>query len=178
MHRPCIQLLLFWTIAPLLAERRQQNLFWLKLITLFNHKQFFVNYQKWVTFDYDWLCKKACIYLLPSSAGLNCGLFAECYTTYPSFGALSSCNIPVDADVPKTRVFWWRFGDPIRVPRIASRVPRISENCHRFPRIRENRVPRIREIGFLQVHTRYLTFSLKKPCEDQNLFEFQKLLID
>jgi len=36
------------------------------------------------------------------------------------------------------------FRDPIRVPRI------------------ENRVPRIREIGFLQVRTGYLTFSLKK----------------
>jgi len=41
-------------------------------------------------------------------------------------------------------------------------VPRISENCHRVPRIRENRVLRIIEIGSLQVHTRYLTFSLKK----------------
>ena len=40
-------------------------------------------------------------------------------------------------------VFW----DPIR-------VPRISENCHR--------VLRIRESGFLQDHTGYLTFSLKK----------------
>jgi len=38
--------------------------------------------------------------------------------------------------------------DPIR-------VPRISENYHP--------VPRIREIGSLQVHTGYLTFSLKKP---------------
>jgi len=36
----------------------------------------------------------------------------------------------------------------------------------RDPRIRENyyRVPRIREIGSLQIHTRYLTFSLKKTC--------------
>ena len=33
----------------------------------------------------------------------------------------------------------------------------------RVPRI-ENRVPTIREIGSLQVHTRCLTFSLKKPA--------------
>jgi len=44
------------------------------------------------------------------------------------------------------------FRDPIRVPRIENR----------FPRIRENRVPKIREIGSLEVHTGYLTFSLKK----------------
>jgi len=54
------------------------------------------------------------------------------------------------------------------------RVPRIKENYHWVLRIKENyhwvagikenyhRVPRIREIGSLQVHTRYLTFSLKK----------------
>ena len=40
--------------------------------------------------------------------------------------------------------FLRRFRDPIRVPRI------------------ENRVPRIREIGSLQVHTGYLACSLKK----------------
>jgi len=33
------------------------------------------------------------------------------------------------------------FTDPIRVPAIANRVPRISKNYHRVPRIRENRVP-------------------------------------
>jgi len=54
------------------------------------------------------------------------------------------------------------FRDPIRVHRIENRVPRIRENYHRVPKIRENRVPRIREIGSLQVHTGYLTFSLKK----------------
>jgi len=32
-------------------------------------------------------------------------------------------------------------------------VPRIRENYHRVPRIRENRVP-----------ARYITFFLKKPC--------------
>jgi len=56
------------------------------------------------------------------------------------------------------------FRDPDRVPRIENRVPRISENYHRVPRIRENRVPRIREIGSLQINTGYLTFSLKKTC--------------
>ena len=35
--------------------------------------------------------------------------------------------------------------------------------------IRENRVPRIREIGLLQVHTRYLTFSLKNPATDNTV---------
>jgi len=54
--------------------------------------------------------------------------------------------------------FLRRFRDPIR-------VLRISENYHRVPKVRENRVPRIREIGSLQNHTGYLTFSLtKKLC--------------
>ena len=61
------------------------------------------------------------------------------------------------------QVFSRRFRDPIQIPRISSRVPRISENYYRVPKIRENRVPRIREIGSLQIHTGYLTFSLKKP---------------
>jgi len=43
--------------------------------------------------------------------------------------------------------------DPIQVPRIENQVPTIRENYHRVTRIRENRVPRIREIGSLQVHT-------------------------
>jgi len=42
------------------------------------------------------------------------------------------------------------------------RVPRIRENYHRVPKIRGNRVPRIREIGSLQVETGYLTFFKKK----------------
>jgi len=46
-----------------------------------------------------------------------------------------------------------RFRDPIRVPRISNRVPRIRENYHWVPKIRENLVP-----------TRYLMFSLKKTC--------------
>jgi len=45
--------------------------------------------------------------------------------------------------------FFKYFRDPIRVPRIEHRVPRIRENYHRVPGVRENRVPRIREIGFL-----------------------------
>jgi len=62
------------------------------------------------------------------------------------------------------QVFLRCFRDPIRVPRIENRVHRISENYHRVPKIRENLVPRIREIGSLQVHTGYLTFSLKTNC--------------
>jgi len=58
--------------------------------------------------------------------------------------------------------FLRRFRDPIRVPRISNWVPRIRENYHQVPKIRKNRVPRIREIGSLQIHTRYLTFFLKK----------------
>jgi len=57
----------------------------------------------------------------------------------------------------ETRVFLRRFRDPIR-------VPRIRENYHRVPKIRENRVPRIREIGSLQIQTGFLTFFLKKNC--------------
>jgi len=53
------------------------------------------------------------------------------------------------------RVFLRRFRDPIQ-------VLRIRENYHRVPKIRENGVPRTREIGSLQIHTGYLTFSLKK----------------
>jgi len=58
-----------------------------------------------------------------------------------------------------------RFRDPIRVPTISNRVTRITENYHWVPKIRENRVPRIREIGSLQIHIGYLTFSLKKTLE-------------
>jgi len=47
-----------------------------------------------------------------------------------------------------------RFRDP-------NQVPRIKENYHR--------VPRIREIGSLQIHTGFLTFSLKNP-EYINIF--------
>ena len=43
--------------------------------------------------------------------------------------------------------FLRRPRDPIRVPRIENQVPRIRENYHWIPRIRENWVPRIREIG-------------------------------
>jgi len=50
----------------------------------------------------------------------------------------------------------------IWVPKIENRVPKIPENYHPVSGIRANRVLSIREIGSLQVHTRYLTFSLKK----------------
>jgi len=66
----------------------------------------------------------------------------------------------------------------MRVPRMEIRVPRISENCHRVSRIIENRVPRIGEIGFLQVHTGYLTFSLKKPAILSKLMNIMKLGTD
>jgi len=55
-----------------------------------------------------------------------------------------------------TAGFLRRFRDPIRVPRISNRVPRIRENYHRVLKIRENRVPRIIEIGSLQIHTGFL----------------------
>jgi len=57
-----------------------------------------------------------------------------------------------------SRCFW----DLIWVSRIENRVPRISENYHWVFRIRENQDRRIREIGSLQVYTRYLTFFFKK----------------
>jgi len=53
-----------------------------------------------------------------------------------------------------TQGFLRCFRDPIR-------IPGIRENYHRVPRTRENGAPRIREIGSLQVHTRYLTLSFK-----------------
>jgi len=68
----------------------------------------------------------------------------------------------LDVIIHLTRGFLRRFRDPIRVPRNSNRVPRITENYHRVPKIRENWVPRIREIGSLQIHIGYLTFSLKK----------------
>ena len=60
------------------------------------------------------------------------------------------------------QVFLRSFRDPSWVLRIVTRVPRIRGNDHRVPRVRENRVPKFREIGSLQVHTGYLTFSFKK----------------
>ena len=49
-----------------------------------------------------------------------------------------------------------------QVPRIENRVLKISENYPQTHRLKQNQVPRIREIGSLQVHTRFLTVSLKK----------------
>ena len=60
-----------------------------------------------------------------------------------------------------SRVFLRCFRDPIR-------VPRISENYHRFPRIRE--------IGSVHVHTGHLKFSLKKTgisCIFYNTYRYQ-----
>ena len=68
------------------------------------------------------------------------------------------------------------FRGPVRVPRIENRVPRISENYHRVPRIRENRVPTIREIGSLQGHTGHLTFSLKKNWLKRSFLPHRKLM--
>jgi len=42
----------------------------------------------------------------------------------------------------------------------------------RVPRIKENRVPRIREIGSLQAHTGYLTFSLNKTVYNVVFFKY------
>jgi len=64
--------------------------------------------------------------------------------------------------------FLMRFRDLIQVSRISNWVPRIGENYHRVPKIRENWVLRIREIGSLQIHTRYLTFSLKKTLHKES----------
>jgi len=60
------------------------------------------------------------------------------------------------------RDFLRRCKGPIRITRIENRVPRIIENNHRVPKIRENRVTRIGKAGSLQVHTGCLTLSLKK----------------
>ena len=82
---------------------------------------------------------------------------------------LDSCTFTFSLNVKKLRDGFWLviavflmcFMDPNRVPRIENRDPRIRENLHWVPRFRENRVPRIREIGSLRFHIRYLTFSLK-----------------
>jgi len=76
-----------------------------------------------------------------------------------------------------TRFFLRRFMDPIRVPRISNRVPRIRENYHQVPKIRENRIPRIRETGSLQIQTGFLTFSLKNPVLVFLLCFFEGLIV-
>ena len=67
------------------------------------------------------------------------------------------------------------FRDPIRVPRIENRVTRNGENYHQVLRIRENRVPRIRQIGSLQVRTGYLTFSFKKNLRTSITALFERI---
>jgi len=63
-------------------------------------------------------------------------------------------------EAPFNQIFLRCFRDV----RIENRVLRIRENYHRVSRsrIRANWVPMIRKIGSLQVHTRYLTVSLKE----------------
>ena len=56
--------------------------------------------------------------------------------------------------IQSSRVCLRCFRDPIQVPRI--------KNDHRVCRIRENRVPDIKEIRSLQVHTGYLTVSFSR----------------
>ena len=63
-----------------------------------------------------------------------------------------------------THVSWFKLNDKIYPGlflRGPNRVPRIS---NRVLRIRENRVPKVREIGSLQVHTGYPIFSLNNPA--------------
>jgi len=76
--------------------------------------------------------------------------------------------------------FLRRFRDPIRVPRISNRVPRIRENYHRVPKITANRVRRIREIGSLQIRAGFLTFSLKKILSVQliSVYIAQHIVVD
>ena len=60
--------------------------------------------------------------------------------------------------------FLRRFRDPNR---ISDRVPRIREDYHR--------VPKIREIGSLQIHTGYLTYSLKKTLVFRDVWVWRAL---
>jgi len=73
-------------------------------------------------------------------------------------------------DYRKIRDFLRRFRDPIRVPGMSNLVPRIRENYHRGTKIRENRVPRIREIGSLQILKNNL---VKYPKKQHQGFVFQ-----
>jgi len=77
----------------------------------------------------------------------------QLYSHFFDMRAICTVKWTSQNDLP-TAGFLRCFRDPIQVPRIENRVPSISENYHR--------VPRIREIGSLQDHTGYLTFSSKK----------------
>ena len=99
--------------------------------------------------------KLDCFYLTPRQLGWNLLLHSFAFNIAYTYNKLTK-------KVHLKQFFLRRFRDPIRVPRISNRVPRIRENYHRVPKIKEYRVPRIREIGSLQIHTGYLTFSLKK----------------
>ena len=87
----------------------------------------------------------------------NCDCFLWCYLCCKN----KTCTTMKKKQtvIQQFVLFEWRqffqrcFRGPIWVPRIENRVPRIRENYHQ--------VPRIREIRSLQAHIRYLTFSLK-----------------
>jgi len=75
---------------------------------------------------------------------------------------LTACDLNIDDSpsmasgiqpLPTSPVFLRHFRKGNWVPSFENCVPRISENYHQVPRIGENRVSRIREIGSLQVHT-------------------------
>jgi len=101
------------------------------------------------------------------------GFFFVCIVFMKNMG--NFCEILGILSSPLAGLFLRRFRDPLRVTRISNRVPRIRENYHRVPKTRENRVPRIREIGSLQIHTGCLTFFFKKNClsviSSQHLWE-------
>ena len=105
----------------------------------------------------------------PTAASVSLHWLHQGFPTFPFqctpsfFQQISMCIPHQHLDRTCRPCFLSRFRDPVRVPRISNRVPRIRENYHRVPKIRENRVSRIRDIGSLQIHTGYLTFYLKKP---------------
>ena len=82
-----------------------------------------------------------------------------------SFGLFEVVRVSL---MTRAGFFQRRFRDPIRVPRISNRVPRIREHYHRASKIRENRVPRFRKIGSLQIQTGFLTVSLKKTLSQES----------
>ena len=107
-----------------------------------------------------------CCCVLPFTCRVHCLGFVETERHSTSI-FLVRIFIPARSPTAESRSSaCWRPGFFLRCFRDPIRVPRIRENYHRIPKIRENRVPRIREIGSLKIHIGYLTFSLKKICED------------
>ena len=104
-------------------------------------------------------------YTVGSSQGRNHSLW--CYLRNTSsyselhHATVTNLNLKDRFENSTVNSFLRRYMDPIRVPRIENWVPRISENCYR--------VRRIKEIGSIQVLTRYLTFSFKITCFQYNL---------